>query len=281
MKRTVLLSAACILAGSTFAQRGVDQSISTVDFNYAGNHVIALENLPVIDPLRGGGVANDDCGTAAMVNLVDSVNCATQAIAGTNTGATASAEGTPACDDPSTAGLSDVWYTFNSGNNNVIRFALSPASNMTDWGMEIWDVCGGGSGFCTIMPEGGMTLSGFTENTTFVIRVFSNQDFGTPGDFTLCVSPAGAISSIDELEAGTFNIFPNPAVGWINISSERIRGNVAVELFDMTGRSVMNTNVNMDRNTAAIELDSKLASGTYSMVLTSTEGRSVLPIMIK
>ena len=63
--------------------------------------------------------------------------------------------------------------------------------------------------------------------------------------------------AVEEVEAVSFNIYPNPASDVISIKAENA---AMVQIFDMAGRVVMNANVNEGVNTISV---AELADGVY------------------
>ena len=61
-----------------------------------------------------------------------------------------------------------------------------------DWGtatdlfVEVLDVCNGNSIFCDVSPQ--PYVVPVTPATDYVVRVFSNNDFGVGGVFTICIT---------------------------------------------------------------------------------------------
>ncbi|MEO8587970.1 MAG: T9SS type A sorting domain-containing protein [Flavobacteriales bacterium] len=131
--------------------------------------------------------ANDDCAnaTALVINAVD--DCPGNAVSGNNT--YASQDGVePGCDTGSLAGYVDVWYTFNSGLNTSVTINLDPGT-MEDWAVTVTEGCGGSEVYCEVNPAAPIELT-TTVSTTYVVRVYSNLDFGVGGGFTICVTGA-------------------------------------------------------------------------------------------
>lgn len=141
-----------------------------------------------------GGVMNDDCATAEAITLIAPGDCATGAISGNNGFASNGAE-QPGCDDPSDAGYQDVWYTFNAGANTLANITLTPADPTTqDWGLVVYDACGGNEVACEIIPEGPVSVT-LTPGSNYYVRVYSNLDWGVGGPFTLCTSFATPVDT--------------------------------------------------------------------------------------
>ncbi len=133
---------------------------------------------------RGGGApANDECASPEVLTV--SADC-TSPTPGDNTLATESELG-PACDGTNDSLYIDVWFSFNSGTNTSVNVDLVPSDLMTDWVLVVLDVCGGAELLCSIQPAAPQTVV-VTANTSYVVRVYSNTQFGLPGPFTICVT---------------------------------------------------------------------------------------------
>jgi hypothetical protein len=137
--------------------------------------------------LRGGNPVNDACVNATALTVNATGGCPGGAVSGDN-GAATSDNGTPAC-DASDVGFQDVWYSFNSGANTQIVIDLTMGT-IVDIGIELLHGgCAGSSVFCNFNSLN-YTVSVNT-NTSYRLRVFSNNDFGAGGTFDICLSAAG------------------------------------------------------------------------------------------
>jgi hypothetical protein len=133
---------------------------------------------------RGGGTpANDECASPEILTV--GADC-TNPTPGDNTLATESELG-PACDGTNDSLYIDVWYSFNSGTNTSVDVDVTPSDLMTDWVLVVLDACDGIELLCAIQPVGPRTVT-VTANTNYVVRVYSNTQFGLPGPFTICVT---------------------------------------------------------------------------------------------
>ncbi len=222
--------------------------------------------------LSGGGAPtpNDDCANAAPVNVELVPDCPANAITGDNTGATDDG-GLNTCDPTGTA--LDVWYTFNSLTNTTVTIDLAPVGGgtMTDWAFVVWDACGGTEVFCAVLPGGPVDVT-VVPGIDYVVQVYSNSDFGAPGEFTLCIS--GAVSTaLTETMQADLTVFPNPGNGELNIVSATTSGSVVIELFDVTGRSVHREQVRLTAGAVhAIMPAGRLTQGTYTLRLGTGAG---------
>jgi len=97
-----------------------------------------------------------------------------------------------------------------------------------------------------------------------------NGDLGTPGaanDFSL---------SVNTVEANQFNVFPNPVTnGLVNISTKSNEA-IAVTVFDILGKQVINQTVNNNVLNVAT-----LTSGVYILKLSQNENVTTKKLVIK
>ncbi|HEX2618463.1 MAG TPA: T9SS type A sorting domain-containing protein, partial [Flavobacteriales bacterium] len=140
---------------------------------------------------RGSAPANDECAAAEALTVHTDAECATLATAGNNGGSTTTT-GDPAC-DASDTGYQDVWYSFNSGANEQVNITLTPSVDMTDWAFVVTTSCASTDELaCEIVPDGPINVV-VTPNTDYIIRVYSNLQYGVGSTFTLCVAGGGEI----------------------------------------------------------------------------------------
>lgn len=176
MKHFLLLSALLLaFAQGALGQRSTNRQRIT-ELDKSGHaHTIGAE--------RGSAPANDDCANAEVITV--SADCSAP-ITGTTTDATFSGN-EPYCDEDS-GPYQDVWYTVNAGAETVLAMDLVPADpNTQDWGLAVYDVCGGADLFCIILPGAPQNVP-VTAGADYWIRVWSNIAFGEAGPFTLCVT---------------------------------------------------------------------------------------------
>ncbi len=131
---------------------------------------------------------NDDCANAIELAINAEGNCPDAAYAGDNTYATQETGNEPGCDDTEVA-YADVWYTFNSGDNTEVTITLDEGT-MTDWAITVSDACTGGEELaCETLPTQPLVIA-TEENTVYWVRIYSNLEFGTGGEFGVCISGA-------------------------------------------------------------------------------------------
>ncbi len=145
-----------------------------------GPYVITVTSTPCSLP-----PANDACAAATPVPVLQ--DCATGGLIGFNSTATQSGNG-PSCGITSTT-FQDVFYRFQSGSSEEVTIFLE-AITAGDIGVEVRDACGGAVLLCAT----GDTLYTLAVDTgaSYIVRVYSNNDLGLGGSFSLCVQGAVA-----------------------------------------------------------------------------------------
>jgi Secretion system C-terminal sorting domain len=164
-----------------------------------------------------------------------------------------------------------VWYSFNALGNDVVTINLSMGT-IGDIGIEVLDGCGGTSLFCDFSA---LTYDvPVTPGAGYVVRVFSNNEFGAGGTFGICIS-ADFSTGVQSAPTSSFSVFPNPTEGNLSLSWNGTGGKALVELMDMTGRMVLSEQHTVaNGNTIALQVPNGLAAGSYSLRVT-VEGRQL------
>lgn len=139
---------------------------------------------PISFITTSSGVVNDVCATAIPVTVHTLEQCPSLAINGTTVSANSSIP--TAC--VGTGPYPDAWYTFNTGSNNGFNFKINaePGAHL---GMQLFVTCGGNSVFCTPnVTNYNTNITGFPQNTTIRVRLFTDLSTGQTGTFSLCIS---------------------------------------------------------------------------------------------
>lgn len=208
---------------------------------------------------------NDECVDAIALDVNLLVDCPGNAVAGDNSESTITFD-EPDCDS-SVDGFQDVWYTFNSDANTVVTIDLE-AITATDLYLEVLDACGGNSIFCDI--DDSPYVVSVDPFTDYVVRVFSNLDFGTGGEFTICISGDFGIGMTEPGATGVFTVFPNPAREVLNVVPLMDASDAVIDLFDISGRVVLSANMPLvAAQPQVIALPGHLARGTYVLRVAS------------
>ncbi len=135
--------------------------------------------------------ANNDCSVAQPLNVHTIGECAGNEIEGTTIFAGFSGI-EPDC-DPSDNGYADVWYIFNSGDNDQIFIDVVPGS-ITSWGVAVYSDCAGTDLIhCVAEPDGPVIVNTMPD-TDHLIMVYTNLQSGQTGDFSICLTANEAVN---------------------------------------------------------------------------------------
>ena len=187
-----IYSSACAAIGSpvcgntTITQTGLTIGttykirVANLGSNPSGTGTAASFNICVTHV----GVANDVCQGAILIT--SGPNCASVTVAGTLNNATP--DGIATCASIN-SGSADVWYSFvaQSPIPTITVTGSFPAGGKE--GIQVFSTCGGSSLFCG--GPGALVTSGLTIGNTYLVRVGSNKNTGTPSsgyDFTICIT---------------------------------------------------------------------------------------------
>ena len=119
---------------------------------------------------------------------------------------------------------------------------------------------------------------------TFDEQTVVDGDFVKWGDYTIgteiapwvfvwetAVQPVTAYNSVSEVEASAMSVYPNPATDRLFVNAENLN---YVEIFDMTGRSVMTSTMNV------IDL-SNVEAGIYFVTVRSENAAKTIKLVVK
>ncbi|MCB0792810.1 MAG: T9SS type A sorting domain-containing protein [Flavobacteriales bacterium] len=242
---------------------------------YGGYPIASTFTICILTP--GAGPANDECANAITLPINLPADCPANAVTGDNTNSTVTLDD-PDC-DATTDGYQDVWYTFNSLGNTAVTVTLDWGT-ATDLFIEVLDACNGNSVFCDVGTASPYTVN-VTPNTDYVVRVFSNNQYGVGGVFTICLS--GAISTAVGTQVGaTWSVFPNPNEGRFSLRYAGPSGDAIIDLFDATGRGVYHARTFLnDGGTYAVTPASGLAKGAYTLRVTTVGSTLEERIMVR
>lgn len=127
-------------------------------------------------------------------------------------------------------------------------------------------------------------LNGVAPWLTFDEQTVVNGDFVKWGDYTIAteiaqwtyvwetpVQPVTVYTSVDEIEAAALSIYPNPATEVLYVNAENLKD---VEIYDMTGRSVMTSTMNV------VDL-SDMSAGVYFVTVRSENASKTTKLIVK
>ncbi len=146
---------------------------------------------------------NDDCTNALELPIGLIEDCLNSSVFGDNTYATQEVGNEPSC-STTTSSYADVWYVFNSGENTEVSMYFDPGT-MTDWAVTVSDACSGGIELvCELAPVAEVVIT-TVPNTNYWVRVYSNLELGTGGEFEFCLTGAIPTFVCDGAEVFTNN----------------------------------------------------------------------------
>lgn len=225
---------------------------------------------------------NDECEGAIL--LTPANTCVP--VAGTSTGATANM-GPIECSHSTSPNANDVWYSFTTTSESdsiivegvdqfdgVIEVFSGTCGDLVSLGCEDSNFPLGAS------ATERMFISGLSVGSTYYIRVYDYGHTSAGHNFNICVITGGPIG-ISELSAPTFTLYPNPTEGDIIISGADLSGKVRFELADMMGRVVYTHQQTMATDQPVTLTLGTLTQGTYVLSLTTANGISSRPVMVK
>ncbi|MCB0794963.1 MAG: T9SS type A sorting domain-containing protein [Flavobacteriales bacterium] len=212
-----------------------------------------------------GPPSNDECGDAIGLLINVPLDCPANSVLGDNGNSTVTTDD-PDC-DMTTVGYQDVFYTFNSLGNNSVNIDLS-ALTATDLFLEVLDACNGNTVFCDIAPSPFTVM--VAPNQDYIVRVFSNNEFGSGGTFNICIS-GNISSSVEGTSSPSLDLFPNPADDVLSFQLGEHSGTVLMEVLDVQGRVVQWESRSASLGTATLVLEPTLVPGTYVLRVSSDQ----------
>ncbi len=127
-------------------------------------------------------------------------------------------------------------------------------------------------------------LNGVAPWLTFDEQTVVNGDFVKWGDYTIAteiaqwtyvwetpVQPVTAFEGVNEVEAASLSVYPNPATEVLYVNAENLK---SVEIYDMTGRSVMTTTM------STIDLRD-VEAGIYFVTVRTDNAAKTIKLVVK
>jgi hypothetical protein len=91
----------------------------------------------------------------------------------------------------------------------------------------------------------------------------------------------GCAVSVNETEVSAWNVYPNPGVGNLTLVNSTGSPAQAIDIFDASGRLLFSVEPEqVSGNDVRIELQGKLASGSYFLRVITSTSQTTLPILI-
>jgi len=131
----------------------------------------------------------------------------------------------------------------------------------------------------TVSATGNVYAGAYTNNSNVVITLTSQNVDG-------CVLASNPItldcSTVDIKEHSALSLtelFPNPATQFVTISNEVISGNVNLQVFDVTGKRVMEQNWTVANSNHKIDV-THLPKGVYSFLISNNENQIIRKLVV-
>jgi len=158
--------------------------------------------------------------------------------------------------------------TVNEEGSDRLRIYVKDLTNATEadlfnsTGMDLDDLVPVDSGTGMYIMHWQWLQAGLLPNTDVQLVIEARMDDSNEAFFFDYVFFSGNLG-VDDLNAETYDLFPNPAsAGYVNISSN-VAGDKSIVVFDVLGKEVINTTLAGDRLNI-----SDLASGLYIIKIT-------------
>lgn len=233
--------------------------------------------------------ANDDC--AGVVSLPVNSWCNFQYFTGAGATETLPAD---SCNGFLGSAEDDVWFSFVATATDLTIAVQGnddgDGDNATGYDavMELFATCGSGSPLTCSDGSLGSELeqidaTGLTVGTTYYVRVFDWYDGLWPDHaFGICVSTSSDVNiGMEENSTSAFSLYPNPGTGVFNLQYSGKNGLANIEVFDVTGRIVYNTQAQVATgSTSSMDLTG-LVAGNYNVRLTVGDVRTEQRLMVK
>lgn len=122
----------------------------------------------------------------------------------------------------------------------------------------------------------------FTVGQTYFVRVFDWGHASLEHNFDICVvQGSGSGIGMEEYTTSAFSLYPNPGTGVFNLQYSGKNGLANIEVFDVTGRIVYNTQAQVATgSTSSMDLTG-LVAGNYNVRLTVGDVRTEQRLMVK
>lgn len=242
-----------------------------------GPYTLNVSSAPCIPP-----PANDDCEGA--IALTPSATCVP--VDGTTFLAT---ETQPAdsCNGYLGAANDDVWYMFTATASDM-DISVQGGDGF-DAVVELFEgSCGAFTEIdCADATVGGeleeIQHTGFTVGNTYYVRLFHySESAPTASTFTICVVESSGIGFRENEAPIAWSVYPNPSTGDLNIAYGDASGRATVDVLDMSGRVIASQQLTVNSGGRhAIQLNDRLAAGSYTVRITTASGSNAQRVVVR
>lgn len=242
-----------------------------------GEYTFNASAVACIDP-----PANDDCENA--ISITPTSFCSP--VSGTTLGATESLQA-DLCSGSTGDADDDVWYSFEATGANM----TVSVTGGTDFDAVLGVYAFGCGSFdlitCVDNSLGGeeetIDLTDLTIGGTYYYRIYDY--FLGPGEdptFTTCVTGELGTALTETSASGSWNVFPNPGNGLLNIAYQGQADRAVIDVLDLSGRLVHSEQLYLNNGQrAALNLNDRLANGAYTVRLTNSRGSTTQRVVVE
>ncbi|MEZ4798815.1 MAG: T9SS type A sorting domain-containing protein [Flavobacteriales bacterium] len=125
-----------------------------------------------------------------------------------------------------------------------------------------------------IKPVADKPVGTLFENTAYIYFDFNDPIITN----TATIEFVSEIVSVGEIEKDRLVVYPNPATDVVNISSEMIKGNEMIRIYDLQGRMVYQS---QNKSTGVASFHPEVASGQYILEISSDVTRVTQKLVIR
>ncbi|PLX19444.1 MAG: hypothetical protein C0599_10945, partial [Salinivirgaceae bacterium] len=167
------------------------------------------------------------------------------------------------------------FYKIPSGPTSTVTFNVTDGTDPIEGAVidiASQSVTTDASGVATVELEDG--VYGYSVNATNY-EEFTGNVIVEGADITVDVSMTVGIGSVTENIA---NVYPNPAYNTITVAIDELPANATMQLVDLTGRVIYNSNVTATNTTLNL---TNYSEGTYILMINSNQGIVSKHLIIK
>ena len=164
------------------------------------------------------------------------------------------------------------WNTYFAGRiSEDLSFELSVSANDETYGNVAFEAQSCEVATITATPNEGYEFTGWNDGNTEnprTVTVTSDTAF-------MAIFTASGSSSLQEVNAREFALYPNPAKSFVNLEFEALKGNTLLQILDLNGRRVRTLELKAGVETLRIDLGD-LPKGVYTIMISNTTKKLIV-----
>ena len=155
------------------------------------------------------------------------------------------------------------WNTYFAGRiSEDLSFELSVSANDETYGNVAFEAQSCEVAIITATPNEGYEFTAWNDGNTEnprTVTITSDTTF-------IAIFTASGSSSLQEVNAKEFALYPNPAKSFVNLEFEALKENTLLQILDLNGRKVRTFDLKAGQENLRIEIG-KLPEGVYTIML--------------